>query len=469
MEKILLKGLISSDEYAREITPYIKPEYFETLLSKTLFQFYYDYFNKYNCNPTKDYFELEIEKYDLFNEEQFSDGKEMITEIFDCDISKYDKEWFKSESEKWCQNRAIINAVMDSISVIDGSDKKRSTHAIPDMMRDALSVSFDTHIGHDYIEDHAERYAFYHDVSQKFGFDMEYFNRITNGGVSRKTLNCILAMTGGGKSQLMCHLAASYMKAGLNVLYVTCEMAEERIAERIDANMMDMNISDVAKMSEMNYIKKIDKINKSMMGKMVIKEYPTATANVNHLRQLLQELKMKKNFIPDVLIVDYLGIMTSSRYSGNSNANSYTIVKAIAEELRGLVQDENMVGWTGHQTNRDGIDSSDLSMTNIADSVGLAYTCDLLFGIISIPELEERGQVMIKQLKNRYNDMNTYNKFIIGVNRAKMQFFDLAPTAQVGLHSTEQAPFDDEKGSAGFGYGSEHAESKDKFNEVNFD
>jgi len=466
MEKILLRGLVSKEEFAREISPYIKEEYFETFLSKQLFPFFNEYFGKYNTCPPKDMFLLELESSDLLDEHQFSDGKEAVTEIFECDISKYDMAWMKSKTEKWCQDRALINAVYKSIGIMDGTDKKSSTHCIPDMMREALSVTFDSSVGHDYIDDRDERFAYYHDVTQKVPCDLSMINTITKGGIPRKTLNVVMAATGGGKSQFLCHLAASYMKTGMNVLYLTYEMEEKRIAERIDANILDVNVDDLVRMDAAKYNDKTTKAFRKIMGKLIIKEYPAASSNVNHIKQLLQELKTKKNFIPDVIVVDYLNLMNSARFANSANANSYSTVKATAEELRGLAQEEEFIIWTATQTNRDGIGASDLSMSNTSESMGLPHTVDFFFGLVPIEELEAKNQILGVQLKNRYGPLDPNRKFILGLDRGRMKFYDVADNAQSNLNTNPMGQVDD---SNGYGYGTEAKTTADKYKQVDFD
>jgi len=468
-EKIVLKGLLSKEPFAREVAPFIKEEYFETTLSQIIFKSFMEYFTKYNSCPPRDYITLETSKDENMNEAQYSDCKKLIEEVYSENIATYDLKWLRKSTEKWCQERALFIAILKSINILDGTDKNHTQQAIPDLVKDALGVAFELSVGHDYIEDYEKRFNFYHDTTQKIAFDMSIFNKITKGGVSRKTSNCILAQTGGGKSQLMCHFAANYMQDGLNVLYITMEMAEERISERIDANLMDVDIGDIAKMSAMTYASKMNAIGKRVKGRLIVKEYPTGSANVNHFRQLIQELKMKKNFVPDVILVDYLNICASARYRTNAGAvNSYSYVKSIAEELRALAQEENVVLWSATQTNRDGLDASDVSLSNTAESIGLPQTVDLFFAMISVDELEEQGKIMIKQLKNRYNDVNYYKKFIIGVDRAKMKFFDV--DSGIDLSGSGKADSDDSDDMNQYGakFGSEHGSMSDKFKDLDF-
>jgi len=470
MEKIILKALLSNNEFSRKTTPHMKKEYFESQLSKFLFEAFSSYFSKYNNIPTRDYIQLSVEKNDMLNEEQFAESKQIINEVYAEKIDKYDDKWLTEETEKWCQERGLFNAIIESINIMDGTDKKTSSHAIPDKIKDALAISFDTRIGHDYLEDVEQRYEFYHDVTQKFPFDLSLFNKITKGGISRKTMNCILSQTGGGKSQLMCHFASSYIQSGLNVLYITCEMAEERISERIDANLMGVDIGEIPKMNQMTYYKRIEKMKKKVNGRLIVKEYPAASANVNHFRQLLQELKLKKNFIPDIVFIDYLNICASARYTGLSGVNSYMYVKAIAEEIRGMAQEQNIAIWTATQTNRDGLDASDVSLANTSESIGLPQTLDLMFALIPVDELEEKGQILVKQLKNRYNDLNYYKKFVIGMDRSRMTFYDSTMDAGNGMSDNgTQDPVEQDLNEFGVGFGTEHADNGSKFSGIDFE
>jgi replicative DNA helicase len=367
-----------------------------------------------------------------------------------CDsFTEQDDEWLYEKSEKFCKDKAVYNAIMESIHIIDGKNETQTENAIPEILSEALSVSFDTHIGHDYIEDADERYEFYHKAESKIPFDLEMFNTITQGGTPNKTLNMILAGTGVGKSLFMCHHAAACLSQNNNVLYITCEMAEERIAERIDANLMDITMDDMKSLPKQIYDKKLETATQGCTGKLIVKEYPTATAHANHFRALLDELKLKKKFIPDIIFIDYLNICASSRMKQNANVNSYTYIKAIAEELRGLAVERNVPIFSATQTNRSGFNNSDVGLEDTSESFGLPATADLMFALISTEELEEANQMMIKQLKNRYNDVITNKKFVVGINRAKMKLFDVDPHEQTGLVDTNLSE-DTEYGN-GFG------------------
>lgn len=464
-EKIILKSLLVDDDFTREVSSYIKSEYFESSLAREMFDAFYQYYAKYNKIPPRDYLEFSFDGNDLLNEQQLKDSKTILSEVYNEDISKYDKTWIKDTSESWCKERALFLAIMDSISIIDGSDKqRRNSNAIPEIVRTALGVSFDKSIGHDYLDDYQKRYEFYHDITQKFPFDLEILNKITKGGISRKTLNCVLAPTGGGKSQFLGHLAAGYMRDGYNVLYITCEMAEERISERLDANLMNVDIGDIPGMAENTYYAHIKKIQNSVKGKIIVKEYSEGTCNSVIVRNLVDDLKIKKNFVADVIVIDYINICASSRYR-TGTVNSYSYIKAIAEELRGLAKELDIAMWTATQVNRDGFNNSDISIENTSESMGLTHTVDLYFALIPLEELESKGQILVKQLKNRYNSLNYYHKFILGIDRAKMKFYNCL-TSTVDLSGAGETDEDSENGpdnSYGVGYGSESPEKKDKF------
>jgi archaellum biogenesis ATPase FlaH len=367
--------------------------------------------------------------------------------ISSLEAEKQDEQWLIDSTEKWCQEKAIYNAIMDSIQILDGTDGKNDKGAIPELLSDALSVSFDPNIGHDYMDDSDSRYDFYHRVEERVPFDLEYMNKITKGGIPKKSLNIILAGTGVGKSLAMCHMASANLLDGKNVLYITMEMAEEKIAERIDANLLNVTLDDLSALSKDMYDKKIERVRGKTSGKLIVKEYPTASAGSGHFRHLLNELKLKKHFVPDIIYIDYLNICTSSRIKGGAQVNSYTLVKAIAEELRGLAVEFNVPVVSATQTTRSGYSNSDVGLEDTSESFGLPATADFMVALISSEELEDLGQIMVKQLKNRYGDPNTYKRFVVGVDRAKMRLFDVEQTAQEDIGYDDKPIFD----NSGFG------------------
>ena len=430
IETLVLRSLIHDEEYARRTLPFLKPEYFMDRTERVVYETIAGFILKYNKTPTIETTTIDLCNRDGISEEEFKQGKELLGELVDFD--KPDTKWLINATEKFCRDKAVYNAIMESIQIIDGKGTK-TQNAIPEILTDALAVSFDTHIGHDFIDDYNERFDFYHKVERKMPFDLEYMNKITQGGVPSKTLNVILAGTGVGKSLFMCHHAANCLITGNNVLYITCEMAEERIAERIDANLMDITMDDLKKLPKDIYSRKMQRIMSSTSSKLIIKEYPTATANAMHFEALLDELRLKKNFKPDVVFIDYLNICASSRFKANANVNSYTYVKAIAEELRGMAVKYDVPLFTATQTNREGFSNSDVELTNTSESFGLPATADFMIALISTEELEELGQLMVKQLKNRYGDPSAYRRFVVGVDRSKMKLFDLDAQAQKGI------------------------------------
>ena len=429
LEQTILRNVLVNEDFMRKVLPFIKPEYFEGVY-KSLFVELGKYVSKYNRLPTLESFKIGIDDGD-FNEEQYRHAIEILPEIFK--IEKIDQQWLYDTAEKWCQDRALYNAVMESISIIDGKHQSLSKNALPDILSTALGVTFDTNVGHDFIGDAEKRYDFYHKLEEKVEFDLDMFNKITEGGLSNKTLNIALAGTGVGKSLFMCHMASSCISRGKNVLYITLEMAEERIAERIDANLMNMPIMELKDLSKAMFDDKISKINDKIEGRLIIKEYPTASAHAGHFKALLNELKLKRSFFPDIIFIDYLNICTSSRFRPGTQASTYVIIKSIAEELRGLAVEQNVPIVSATQTKRGGFDNSDVSLTDTAESCGLPATADVMFAMISTEELEQMGQFMIKQLKNRYADPTRNKRFMIGVDRAKMKLFDLDPSAQQSL------------------------------------
>ena len=428
VETLILKNLLLTEEYPRKVLPFIKQEYFEDKTDQVLFDVTNKYFVKYSAVPTVEALTIEVSKITSLSDDQFKQITQTL-ESFDKETTELD--WLVDTTEKWCQDRAIYLALMESIKIADGSDQKKDAGAIPSILSDALAVSFDNHIGHDYIDDYEERYDSYHRVETKVPFDLDFFNKITKGGLPNKTLNIALAGTGVGKSLFMCHVASSCLMQGRNVLYITLEMAEEKIAERIDSNLLDVPIKQLSDplFSKQQFRNKVDVLNKKTQGRIIIKEYPTASAHVNHFKSLLNELSMKKGFQPDIVFIDYLNICASARYKGTI-VNSYTFVKAIAEELRGLAVECNVPIVTATQTTRAGYGSSDVSLTDTSESFGLPATADLMFALISTEELEQLGQIMVKQLKNRYNDPTIHKRFIVGIDRAKMRLYDCDQKAQ---------------------------------------
>jgi len=409
----------------RKVLPFVKPDYFQGIY-KTLFKEIAKYVGKYNKLPTQETLVIELEH---LNEEQYNMALDIVPHIFTKE--KIDNAWLLDATEKWCQDRAIYNAVMESISIIDGKHESLTKNALPELLSKALGISFDTNVGHDYIENAEERYDFYHTEEDRIPFDLEYFNKITKGGVPNKTLNICLAGTGVGKSLFMCHLASNALSLGKNVLYITMEMAEERIAERIDANLLNCPIDQLNNISKDMFTRKVHNLTKKSNGKLIIKEYPTGSAHAGHFRALLNELKLKRQFIPDMIFIDYLNICSSSRMKGmGGSINSYTYIKAIAEELRGLAVEYDLPIFSATQTTRSGYSNSDVGLEDTSESFGLPATADLMFALISTEELEKLGQFMVKQLKNRYNDPTMYKRFVIGVDRSKMRLYDVREVEQ---------------------------------------
>ena len=422
IEQTVLKNIINNEPYMRKVLPFIKPEYFQGVYL-LMFKEIAKYVAKYNSLPTNEALKVEIDSSDRFNPDQYSAAHEILPKLFVKDDS--DEKWLIDSTEKWCQDRAIYNAIYDCVSIIDGKHKTLTKNALPDLLTKALSVTFDPTVGHDYIEDVDQRYEFYHEQEERIPFDLEYFNKITKGGVPNKTLNIALAGTGVGKSLFMCHVASSCLTQGRNVLYITLEMAEERIAERIDANLLDVPLDQLENLSKQMLMDKVDHIAAKTNGKLIIKEYPTGSAHTGHFRALLNELKLKRNFVPEIIFIDYLNICSSSRMKGMGGAiNSYTYIKAIAEELRGLAVEFDVPIISPTQTTRSGFTSSDPGLEDTSESFGLPATADLMFALISSEELESLGQIMVKQLKNRYNDPVKYKRFVIGIDRNKMRLSD---------------------------------------------
>ena len=419
----------------RKVLPFIEPEYFNAREERIIFEQIAKYAADYDNLVTQEILSIEIENRNDITEEESVNINKIINSLENVDA---DFDWLSDTTEKWCRDRAIYLALMESIGIANDEDQKKTRDAIPDILSKALAVSFNRHVGHDYLEDYEQRYELYHRKEDKIEFDLEYLNKITKGGIPRKTLNVALAGTGVGKSLFMCHFASSVLLQGRNVLYITMEMAEEKIAERIDANLLNVNIQEIVDLPKQIFESKVSNLSSKTQGTLIIKEYPTASAHAGHFRALLSELALKKSFRPDIIFVDYLNICASSRYRGNSNVNSYSYIKAIAEELRGLAVEANVPIVSATQTTRSGYGSSDVELTDTSESFGLPATADLMFALISTEELESLGQIMVKQLKNRYNDLNMNKRFVIGVDRAKMRLYDCEQSAQEDLLDSGQ-------------------------------
>ena len=430
MEKVettILTNLIFNDDYSRKVLPFINKEYFENHHEKIIFEETEKFIVQYNNLPTKEALIIESEKRTDISDDGF---KNICDEIGKLEDAPNDLQWLLDTTEKWCKDRAIYLALIESISIADGNNEKKAQDAIPSILSDALAVSFNNQVGHDYLEDYEERYEFYHQKEEKIPFDLEFFNKVTKGGLPNKTLNIALAGTGVGKSLFMCHVASSSLLQGKNVLYITLEMAEEKIAERIDANLLNVNIQEITNLPQVMFESKVTKLANKTQGSLIIKEYPTASAHSGHFKSLLNELALKKSFRPDIIFIDYLNICASSRYKANGNVNSYSYIKAIAEELRGLAVEANVPIVSATQTTRSGYGSSDVDLTDTSESFGLPATADLMFALISTEELEGLNQIMVKQLKNRYNDPTMNKRFVVGVDRAKMRLYDCDQSAQ---------------------------------------
>jgi len=438
MEKVettILKNLIFSEEYSRKVLPFINKEYFESYHEKVIFEEIAKFIIEYNNLPTKEVLIIEAERRTDISDDGF---KDICDEVGGYENIPTDMQWLLDTTEKWCKDRAIYLALVESISIADGNNEKKTQDSIPSILSDALAVSFDNHVGHDYLQDYEERFKFYHRKENKIEFDLEFFNKITKGGLPNKTLNIALAGTGVGKSLFMCHVASSVLLQGKNVLYITLEMAEEKIAERIDANLLNVNIQQLPEVPEVMYEKKVSALAKKTQGTLIIKEYPTASAHSGHFKTLLNELALKKSFRPDIIFIDYLNICASSRYKANGNVNSYSYIKAIAEELRGLAVESNVPIVSATQTTRSGYGNSDVDLTDTSESFGLPATADLMFALISTEELEQVNQIMVKQLKNRYHDPTMNKRFVVGVDRAKMRLYDCEQAAQEDIVDSGQ-------------------------------
>jgi len=457
IEKTIFSNLIYNENYARRVLPFIKSEYFQDKTDRILFEEIYNFMDKYQALATKETLSIELDNRKDLNGTEFQKVVEVIESLKDAEV---DMQWLVTTTEKFCKDKAVYNAILSGIQIIEGKDKQHTQEAIPSILSEALAVGFDQHIGHDYIENADERFEFYHKKEEKLEFDLEYFNKITKGGLPNKTLNIALAGTGVGKSLFMCHMASATLMQGKNVLYITMEMAEERIAERIDANLMNVSMEDLHNLPKAMFESKVEKINAKTNGKLVIKEYPTASAHSGHFRSLIKELALKKSFSPDIIFIDYLNICSSSRFKGNASVGSYFYIKAIAEELRGLAVETNLPIMSATQTTRGGFANSDVGLEDTSESFGLPATADLMFALISTEELESLNQLMVKQLKNRYNDLGTNKRFVVGIDRSKMKLYDCEQEAQNDIVDSGQ----DDTPSFDKGQNARY----DKFNDMKF-
>lgn len=458
IESTILKNLLTDETYMRKVIPYVKSEYFTQYSDKVLFDIINDFVVSYGQSPTKEVLRIEVDNRKDLNEDSY---KDLQVKIQDIDDTNVDSQWILDSTEKWCKQRAVYLALLDSVKIADGGDDKRTPDAIPAILQEALAVSFDDHIGHDYIEDYEDRYEYYHRNENKLPFDLSLFNKITKGGIPNKTLNVALAGTGVGKSLFMCHMASASLLQGKNVLYITLEMAEEKIAERIDANLLNVNIKDIEDLPEQLFESKVTRLAQKTNGKLIIKEYPTASAHSNHFKALLNDLSLKKSFKPDIIFIDYLNICASSRYKG-ALVNSYTYVKAIAEELRGLAVEFDLPIVSATQTTRSGYGSTDVDLTDTSESFGLPATADFMFALIASEELEAINQIMVKQLKNRYNDLNMFKRFVVGIDRSKMRLYDVEDSAQTDIVDSGQEQYNFEE------IANSQSPSKAKLTEFNF-
>ena len=435
IEQKILTNLVHNEEFTRKVIPFVDPNYFQERLEKVIVQEIQSFFTKYNKMPTQDIIKIELANRKDITDKELSEAQRIV-DTFHPDRTALD--WLLQKTEKFCKDRAVYNAILNSIKIIDGKDDKLSQEAIPKILQDALAVSFDQHVGHDYIVDASDRFDFYHRKEDKIAFDLDLMNKITAGGMSKKSLNIVLAGTGAGKSLFMCHVAASTLMQGKNVLYITLEMAEERIAERIDANLLNLTMSELKVVDKNAYENRVSKIAGKTQGKLIIKEYPTASAHSGHFRALIEELKTKREFTPDVLIIDYLNICASARLKMGASVNSYMYIKSIAEELRGLAVEYNVPVLSATQVTRSGFNSSDVELTDTSESFGLPATADLMFALIRSEELDDLNQIMVKQLKNRYADPTNYKRFVVGVDRDRMKLYDVEESAQQGLTDSGQ-------------------------------
>jgi len=438
IEQTILTNLITSEDYARKVIPFLEKEYFSSRPDAALLDEVINFYSKFNASPTKEALRVQLVQRSDLSDSELKTVIDLVDTVGSEPTPK--QEWLMEQTEKFCKEKSVYNAILKSIKIIDGSDEKLSQDSIPKLLQDALSVSFDTAVGHSYDEDAESRYEFYTKAEERIPFDLELLNRVTKGGLTRKSLSLVVAASGGGKSLFLCHAAAAYLSAGKNVLYISMEMAEERIAERIDANLMNVDIDNLKRMSRDEFLTKVDKIKSKSNGKLIVKEYPTGAAHSGHFRGLIEELRVKKNFIPDVMIVDYLGICASARLKQGGSVNTYSLLKSISEELRALGVEYNMPVLSAMQVNRSGFDNSDIELTSISESIAVVMTADFVFSLIRTDELDELGQTMIKILKNRYGDLATNRKFVVGINRARMKLYDLEESAQSGLSEANYQP-----------------------------
>ena len=462
IERTTLSNLVWNEPYARKVLPFIKPEYFSDPSERVVFEEISKFIEKYGNQPTKESLSIELDNRKDLSSEQFKKVVEIVETLSDAQV---DMQWLVETTEKFCKDKAVYNAILSGIQIIEGKDKQHTAEAIPSILSEALSVAFDQNVGHDYVENGEERFEFYHKKEEKIEFDLDYFNKITKGGLPQKTLNIALAGTGVGKSLFMCHMAASTLMQGKNVLYITLEMAEERIAERIDANLMNITMDDLHELPKKMFTDRLSKIQTKTNGKLIIKEYPTASAHTGHFRSLIKELALKKSFRPDIIFIDYLNICASSRFKGNANVGSYFYIKAIAEELRGLAVENNVPIMSATQTTRGGYANSDIGLEDTSESFGLPATADLMFALISTEDLESLNQLMVKQLKNRYNDPGLNKRFVVGIDRARMKLYDCEQEAQddiIDSGQDEGATFD--KTTFGVGLGKD--KTYEKFSDI---
>ena len=438
LEQIILKNLIFNEEFTRKVLPFIKTDYFSDSSDKVVFREVFDFVNKFKNLPTHEALVININESSKLTDSQVKESLDLLNQINESKNEKVELTWLLEQTEKFCQDKAIYNAIMESVSILDDKEGKKAKGEIPQLLADALGVSFDSNVGHDYINDAENRYDFYHRVETRIQFDLDIFNKITKGGLPIKTLNIALAGTGVGKSLFMCHCAAAAISQGRNVLYITMEMAEEKIAERIDANLLNVTMDELHTIPKSDYERKFSAVRNKVQGKLIIKEYPTASASTLHFRALLNELALKKNFRPDIIFIDYLNICASSRIKAGGSVNSYTYIKSIAEELRGLAVEFKLPVVSATQTTRSGYSNSDVDLTDTSESFGLPATADFMFALITNEELEGLNQIMVKQLKNRYSDPNYFKRFVIGVDRAKMRLYDTEQSAQQDISDSGQ-------------------------------
>jgi len=463
IERTTLSNLVYNEPYARKVLPFIKPEYFSNRHERVVFEEINKFVEKYGNQPTKEALSIELDNRKDLTEEEFKSVTNIVETLSNAEV---DMQWLVDTTEKFCKDKAVYNAILSGIQIIEGKDKEQTAEAIPSILSEALSVAFDQNVGHDYVEDGDERFEFYHKKEEKIEFDLEYFNKITKGGIPQKTLNIALAGTGVGKSLFMCHMAASTLMQGKNVLYITLEMAEERIAERIDANLMNITMDDLHELPKKMFTDRLSKIQTKTNGKLIIKEYPTASAHTGHFRSLIKELALKKSFRPDIIFIDYLNICASSRFKGNANVGSYFYIKAIAEELRGLAVENNVPIMSATQTTRGGYSNSDIGLEDTSESFGLPATADLMFALISTEDLESLNQIMVKQLKNRYNDPGMNKRFVVGIDRARMKLYDCEQEAQDDIIDSGQEDDTPAFDKTTFGVGLGKSKTYEKFEDI---